>query len=227
MLYSKYSRSGGASAPKTSASCSIEGTMARQNTTLPVPNGLTSFWLSEPHELDSHRTTSALPEHTDIAIIGSGYAGVATAWHLLKESSDSDLRITILEARGACSGATGRNGGHLRPDLYGHIPKYIARAGVKAGAEVAEFEIENMWAIKRVIEEEGLAEECELTMARSVDVWCEEGAAKQARETYERLSRTLGMEHMRDVWFTSDPVAAEAVSGPSQEGAAAVADEVG
>jgi glycine/D-amino acid oxidase-like deaminating enzyme len=181
-----------------------------QNKTLPVQNGLKSFWLTQPHELNDHRTTPSIPEQSDVVIVGAGYAGAATAYHLLKEGIGAgDVKITILEARGACSGATGRNGGHLRPDLYGHIPKYIARAGVRAGAEVAEFEIENMWAIKKVIEDEKI--DCEFTMARSVDVWCQEKAASEARAAYDKLV-ALELDYMKDVFFTSDPQQAEAVS---------------
>lgn len=186
--------------------------MARENKTLPVQNGLESFWLAESHDLSNHRTTASIPERNDIVIIGAGYAGIATAYHLLKESAGAgDLNITILEARGACSGATGRNGGHLRPDLYGHIPKYIARAGVRAGAEVAEFEIENMWAIKKVIEDENIS--CDFTMARSIDVWCQEKAARDAKAAYDKLVG-LGLDYMKDVYFTTDPQVAEAVSRP-------------
>lgn len=181
-----------------------------QNKTFPVQNGLTSFWLTQPHELNDHRTTPSIPEQSDILIIGAGYAGAATAYHLLKGGIGAgNLNVTILEARGACSGATGRNGGHLRPDLYGHIPKYIARAGVRAGAEVAEFEIQNMWAIKKAIEDEKI--DCEFTMARSVDVWCQEKAAKEAKAAYDMLV-ALGLDYMKDVFFTDDPVKAESVS---------------
>ena len=183
---------------------------SNQNRTLPVKNGLKSFWLTVPDELHDHRTTSSIPEDSDIIIIGAGYAGSATAYHLLKEGVGAgDLKITILEARGACSGATGRNGGHLRPDLYGHIPKYIARAGVRAGAEIAEFEIDNMWAIKKVIEDEQI--DCDFTMARCVDAWCQEKPAKEAKAKYDQLV-ALDLDYMKDVFFISDPKQAEAVS---------------
>lgn len=32
-------------------------------------------------------------------------------------SADTGLRIVMLEAREVCSGATGRNGGHCKPDV--------------------------------------------------------------------------------------------------------------
>ncbi|KAJ9629994.1 hypothetical protein H2204_008798 [Knufia peltigerae] len=176
---------------------------------LPVKSGLKSVWFREPQGLEDHRTTESLPEHSDIVIIGAGYAGAATAYHLAKDFPEISS-ITILEARGACSGATGRNGGHLRPDMYGHIPTYIDRYGVKVASEIAEFEIANMWAIKKAIEDEEI--DCDFTLQRSVDVWCNEEAADKAAETYHRM-QAYNLDYMKDVFFTRDPKAAEGYSG--------------
>jgi ribulose 1,5-bisphosphate synthetase/thiazole synthase len=83
-----------------------------QSKHLPVPNGMTSFWRTEPHALDSHRSTELLPNECDIVIIGAGYAGASLAHHILSQISPGSQppSIVILEARQACSGATGRNG---------------------------------------------------------------------------------------------------------------------
>lgn len=80
---------------------------------LPVPNSTTSFWRSSPHPLDNHRSTPDVPSQVDIAVIGAGYAGVSTVYHILniaKAKGTPPPNIVILEAREACSGATGRNG---------------------------------------------------------------------------------------------------------------------
>ncbi|KIW18010.1 hypothetical protein PV08_02297 [Exophiala spinifera] len=176
---------------------------------LPVKNGLKSFWFREPQGLENHRTTESIPSHADVVIIGAGYAGAATAYHLVRDFPEISS-ITILEAREACSGATGRNGGHLRPDLYGHIPTYIDRYGVELASEIAEFEIANMWAIKKVIEDEQI--DCDLTLQRSIDVWCNEEAADNAIRTYQKM-RAYNLDYMKDVFFTRDPKTAEGYSG--------------
>ncbi|RHZ46221.1 NAD(P)/FAD-dependent oxidoreductase [Aspergillus thermomutatus] len=160
-------------------------------------NANACFWQNIPHELHNHRSTEDLPRHSDVVIIGAGYAGVSTAWHLL-HNHHSINSITILEARGACSGATGRNGGHLRPDLYGHIPTYIDRAGPEAAAEIAEFEIAHVNAIKKLVESEEI--DCDFTLTRTIDVWCNEEAAEGARKVYERM-KGHGFEYMDDVVF--------------------------
>ena len=80
-------------------------------TGLPVENGKLPFWRTELHELDTFRSTEALPSECDILVIGAGYAGVSTLFHLLESKNAPDpSKIVMLEAREACSGASGRNG---------------------------------------------------------------------------------------------------------------------
>lgn len=75
----------------------------------PVPDATLPFWRTELHSLDSHQSTQLLPSHCDVLIVGAGYSGVATAYHLL-DANPLPPSVVILEARETCSGATGRNG---------------------------------------------------------------------------------------------------------------------
>ncbi|KAI0111257.1 FAD dependent oxidoreductase [Nemania sp. FL0031] len=98
--------------------------LANSPTGLPVDNPSKSYWLTEPSEiLLGHRTTKDLPQATDVVIVGSGITG-AFAAHCLKEKAPN-LNVVMLEAREACSGATGRNGGHCQPAYY-NSPPHIA-----------------------------------------------------------------------------------------------------
>jgi NADH dehydrogenase FAD-containing subunit len=80
---------------------------------VPVPNATLPFWRTQLHPLDKYRSTEELPTQCDVLIIGAGYSGVATAYHLLDfddGNEEAKPTIVMLEAREACSGATGRNG---------------------------------------------------------------------------------------------------------------------
>lgn len=199
--------------PASGPSDQREATNGRSQSCLPVSSSTESFWQIPGQNLRDLRSTAELPTHSDIVIVGGGYAGVSTAYHLVHEFGDSVGSITLLEARAICSGATGRNGGHLRPDLYGHIPTYIDRAGARAGAEIAEFEISNLRAIKRFIEEEGI--DCDLTLTRSIDVWCNEEAAKKAKAVYDFMVAQR-FEYMDDViFYTGEQVEGVRLSHPS------------
>ncbi|KAL2811942.1 hypothetical protein BJX63DRAFT_432947 [Aspergillus granulosus] len=89
---------------------------------IPVSSSTTPFWRTELHEFDSHRITPDLPSNCDIVIFGAGFVGAALVYYLYDENP-SPPAVIILEAREACSGATGRNGqfavhGHMKPDVY-------------------------------------------------------------------------------------------------------------
>lgn len=50
----------------------------------------------------------------DIAIVGAGYTGLSTAYHLAK---DQGIKAVVLEANRVGWGCSGRNGGHIRPTI--------------------------------------------------------------------------------------------------------------
>jgi NADPH-dependent 2,4-dienoyl-CoA reductase/sulfur reductase-like enzyme len=84
---------------------------------LPVENSTVPFWHKETHPIHDTGSDTPLPDASDVVIIGAGYAGVATAYNLVKGNpTGQELSVTILEAKSVCSGATGRNG--IIPSVY-------------------------------------------------------------------------------------------------------------
>ncbi|KAF2118325.1 FAD dependent oxidoreductase [Lophiotrema nucula] len=102
---------------------------------LPSPDSSKSFWLSEPILL-GHRTTEELPAEADVVVVGTGITG-ASALRYLAESG-MKLRIVALDAREVCSGATGRNGGHLQPLPYARSPS-IGAFEIEGSNELASY----------------------------------------------------------------------------------------
>jgi hypothetical protein len=79
----------------------------------PVGNAVPSYWRNEIGSIDTHRSTAKLPAEVEVVVIGAGYTGASIVHHLLEETTGVGRptpSILILEAREACSGATGRNG---------------------------------------------------------------------------------------------------------------------
>ncbi|KAK0108169.1 hypothetical protein ONS95_002991 [Cadophora gregata] len=107
---------------------------------LPTPNSTKSFWHSQPSKiLLGHRTTEALPTEADLVIVGSGLSGTSAAHFVREDEVGKAMKVVMLEAREACWGATGRNGGHCQPFIYGNPPA------------VGAFEMRNYQHIKSFI----------------------------------------------------------------------------
>ncbi|RDW82618.1 FAD dependent oxidoreductase superfamily protein-1 [Coleophoma cylindrospora] len=164
----------------------------------PHPGATTlPFWRTELHELDSHRSTEELPQEADVVIIGAGYAGATTAYELL-DGNPSPPSVVILEARQACSGATGRNGGHLKPDTYFNISKYSSKYGAEAAAEVARFEAGNIPAVKALVEKEAI--DCDFHLTRAIDVYLDKEQADETLANYKGLV-AAGVAPLGDVHY--------------------------
>ncbi|KAF1844645.1 FAD dependent oxidoreductase [Cucurbitaria berberidis CBS 394.84] len=159
------------------------GQPGKEDRILPVPDPVLSYWLSQPHKYSNVRSTSSLPASCDIAIIGSGMAGIVTAYHILKGSPrDKIPNVVILEARELCSGATARNGGHTKV-------KTATLANLDPGfrTEFQKYVLDVIDALKRIVDEEDL--DCEFELRRSFDVFCDGGEAREMKRVYDDAVR--------------------------------------
>jgi hypothetical protein len=85
---------------------------------IPSPNPSEPYWAFPPAAIQKQGAGKdvELPQYADVVIIGSGITGTSFAREFLdlvnskgKEGgSESDLKVVMLEARDACSGATAR-----------------------------------------------------------------------------------------------------------------------
>lgn len=151
--------------------------MKQQRATIPTPTSTTSFWHSEPNEfLLGHRTTEELPAEADIVIVGSGITGTSAARYLAEDERAKGLSIVLLEAREACWCATGRNGGHCQPLLFDR------------SADVAEFEIKNVAAVRSYIQDNDIA--CEWRDLSGCRTFWTDEAMREAEQEIARLQKT-------------------------------------
>jgi gamma-glutamylputrescine oxidase len=104
----------------------------------PDPNR--SVWVAESAE-PAPAPPLAGPLATDVAIVGGGFTGVSTAWHLRR--ANPALGIALLEAGVLGQGASGRNGGQALHWINGFDPKTPeemrrVHAATGAGIDLAE-----------------------------------------------------------------------------------------
>ncbi|EKD16287.1 uncharacterized protein L3040_009481 [Drepanopeziza brunnea f. sp. 'multigermtubi'] len=151
---------------------------------LPRAHPTQSFWQEPAHPLSSTQSPS-LPARTEILILGSGITGCAIAKHLLENSSD-DQSITILEARTLCSGATGRNGGHLTSSAPCDYLDLVAALGKEQALKVARFTLLNIEKVYALAKE---VEGSEVRLVEGVMSCFDEEALEHARASVDEFER--------------------------------------
>ncbi|KAJ8105380.1 hypothetical protein OPT61_g10214 [Boeremia exigua] len=179
-------------------------------TGLPKQDGQSlSYWLQQVRcdPLLDHRTTNNLPDDVDTVIIGSGITGTLAArehlsiWH--------DKSVVILEAREFCSGATGRNAGHCKPDQWRGFGKFEKAYGREQALKILSSEGDAWNALVNYVREHNI--DCDLWVGDTLDVPVDNEVARLAKEVFDRYREAGGrVDHIK---VTQVPVAAARVSG--------------
>ncbi|PSN61192.1 hypothetical protein BS50DRAFT_681014 [Corynespora cassiicola Philippines] len=172
---------------------------------LPAPNPSISYWQTPPLAGISDLQSSTLPSAVDIVIIGSGMTGTSIASHLLKSSGAGaaaaaaaaaavpPLRIAMLDAREACSGATGRNGGHIRPSSYAeyaNAKEVVSREEAEKITRLRSAHVQALIEAAGELGEEGRVA-AEARVVDSVDAFFEEEGWRVAVGQLEVLRREV------------------------------------
>lgn len=91
----------------------------------------------------------------DVCIVGAGFTGLWTAYHLIE--ADPQLRIVVLERETAGYGASGRNAGWLSPLVPGNRRAFSRTAGTaEAGVRLQRRMLEAVDEVLGIIEREGI-----------------------------------------------------------------------
>ncbi|KAH7360475.1 FAD dependent oxidoreductase superfamily protein [Rhexocercosporidium sp. MPI-PUGE-AT-0058] len=154
---------------------------------LPFPNPTKAYWQTPPHPLSDHRTTPSLPPSAKYAIIGSGITGAITAYKIL--ALEPSASIVLLEARQACSGATGRNGGHCRAGRYLEFGRYVEDFGEEEALLMEKLEEENVKHVGEFVKRHDI--ECDLRAVETMDVFTDEAKWEHALSALEARKKVL------------------------------------
>ncbi|RDA94954.1 hypothetical protein CP533_0187 [Ophiocordyceps camponoti-saundersi (nom. inval.)] len=115
---------------------------------LPAPEATEPYWLTDPPFPELATVRDPLPATADVVIIGSGIAAAATAHAALE--LEPDLRIVVVEARQLCSGATGRNGGHVKVVPHEELARLARRYGHQTARRLVRFQLMHLPALLRL-----------------------------------------------------------------------------
>jgi glycine/D-amino acid oxidase-like deaminating enzyme len=151
-----------------------------------------SYWIREfVSQFDVRESPDLLPKYVDVVVIGSGITG-ASVVHQISESQP-ELSVAVIEARGLCTGATGRNGGHLgRPNAY-HAQEVAKIFGAEEAIRLREFIIRNKKSLLDCIYKLGTAEKVDLCVKGTIAVFKAEKERLKFLED-ERWCYDQGME---------------------------------
>ena len=122
----------------------------------------------------------------DVAVIGGGYTGLSTAWHMAK--TNPGLNIALFEARQVGHGASGRNGGMVLPQT-GLETMQIAY-DEETHKWTYDLTVGSMNALERLVASTGI--DCELKL----DGYCYTILEKEDipyYKAYVEQARNLGM----------------------------------
>ncbi|PVH74127.1 DAO-domain-containing protein [Cadophora sp. DSE1049] len=170
--------------------------------------GSISHWLQGALEdpLFNYRTTAELPSSADIVIIGSGISGTLIAKTCLETWPEKS--VAVLEARGFCSGATGRNAGHCKPDQYRGFSKYEQAFGTEQAIKILQNEQQTWSDVVAYVKENKV--DCDFWVGDTLDVPTSSASARATKEAYEGLKAAGGIvDHIK---VTLDPVEASKIS---------------
>lgn len=168
---------------------------------LPQPQTTAPFWLNDPPfpELINIQSPK-LPPQADIVIIGSGITGAAIAWTLTQQCKILNIKrnIVILEAREISSGATGRNGGHIKTASYRTFAELKKRIGVEKASEIVNFQLMHLGVLVGLCEREGF-EVAECRKVETVDLVLGEEEFMAAKEEVGDFEKVMEEVDIR-VW---------------------------
>ena len=142
---------------------------------------MTSVWLDEI-------ASDAYPPleddmSVDVAIVGAGIAGTATAYHLARAGATT----CVVEARTVAEAASGRNAGFLLAGVAENFVAASRRYGEKNTLRIWWFTAHNQELVREIVARERIA--CDLAWNGSAQISGSDGEWIEVRDSAERLAR--------------------------------------
>ena len=141
-----------------------------------------SFWLATCGDDLSPRPALTGAVQADVCIVGAGYTGLWTAYHLSR--LDPSLRIVVVEAHVAGWGASGRNGGWCSALFAASWPRLAQEHGIDAALALRR-------AMEQTVDDVG-----DWSREHAVDIGYHKGGTLTFARSAAQLQRLE--QHMRE-----------------------------
>lgn len=163
------------------------------------PTAPPSYWHDSLEQGDLQAPRPPLPgdRQADVAIVGAGFAGLWTAYYLLR--ADPGIRVIVVEAQTAGYGASGRNGGWCVPDAGSPLEVLDKEGGEGAGAALQRAMFHAVDEVGEVTRREGI----DCGYAKGGAIWLATDAAQLSRQ--QRRFDVLARHGLDDAYELLDP----------------------
>ncbi|KAF9014891.1 FAD dependent oxidoreductase-domain-containing protein [Cyathus striatus] len=172
----------------------------RRSPGIPLSNPSSPYWTCLPSPIASHGSSATqVPSYADVVVIGSGITGASFVRELLDysaehPSSDGPLQVVMLEAREICSGATGRNGGHITPLLYHDYLQLKHKYGMHMARKIIQFRLAHLPELLSVADQEGLLGQSQCRVVEAFDVFLDQTLYKNAKVQLDHFCKDMPEE---------------------------------
>ncbi|KAF4450488.1 cytochrome P450 [Fusarium austroafricanum] len=138
-----------------------------------------SYWIQDYSiDFEDECRAAALPAEVDVVVIGTGISAAACLYAIANQKPD--LRVAVLEARGICSGATGRNGGHICRAEGTDLRALVEEAGEEEAIRLSHLGTRNRDLMLEAIDKLSAADDVDLRLTGTRVVF----ASEEERQTY-------------------------------------------
>lgn len=159
---------------------------------LPVDGPTTPFWTVPPARLPIDND-APLPSHVDVLVIGSGITGVSCTRTLLGHGPPG-LRVLVLEARDVCSGATGRNGGHINAPLFHDYAQLKSEFGLESAKRIIRFRLSHLPALREAVDDIDALDYSQVRDVERLDVYFDRGTFEESVKALEEWKADMPEE---------------------------------
>ncbi len=143
------------------------------------------WWTTAPPPPDA---SAPLPERVDVAIIGGGYTGLASARRLAR----SGASVVVLESETIGWGASSRNGGQVLTGLKPGNEALVARLGRERARQLFAASLAAIDFVEALVAEEGI--DCGFARCGHLDAAFRPAHFEGFRRAQELLAREFGHE---------------------------------
>ncbi|KAI5476862.1 FAD dependent oxidoreductase [Pseudohyphozyma bogoriensis] len=180
----------------------------------PHPAPLASFWTNGfQSELTRAGAEGSLDGvKADVVVIGTGVTGTMAADRLVEVLAEEErvagddggkVKVVVLEAREFCSGATGRNGGHLTPLPRLEFAALVKKDGVEDAIRAVKLEDEAVRFVVETCKREGWTDDVDLVEGGTTHFF--KGAAHEAHAKAElAAAEQAGIDNSSLVWYNTE-----------------------